>query len=63
MNRNCVYGPENRISESLGAISDPELSGSGIKTSGIYPIFRTSVGSLLVLKNLLSTKIAAIMLE
>ena len=29
-----------------GAISDPELSGSGIKTSGIYPIFRTSVGSL-----------------
>ena len=29
--------------EVLEAISDPELSGSGRKTSGIYPIFRTSV--------------------
>ena len=33
--------PENWMSEALGALSDPELSGSGKKTSGIYPIFRT----------------------
>jgi len=37
---------EYRISEALGAISDPKISGSGTKISGIYPIFRTSVGSL-----------------
>ena len=41
--------PENRISEIFGALSDTELSGSGKKTSGFYPIFRTSVGPLLFL--------------
>ena len=39
--------PENQISEVLGALSDPELSGSGKKTSGIYPIFRTYVVPLI----------------
>ena len=45
---------ENQISEVLGALSDPELSGSGTKTSGIYPIFRTSVVSLIFLIILMS---------
>ena len=44
-----AYTIEFRIPVALGALSDSKLSGSGTKTSGIYPIFRTSVGSLFTL--------------
>ena len=45
----ALHDLEFRISEALGALSDPKLSGSGTETSGIYPNFRTSDGSLVLM--------------
>ena len=51
----ALHDMEFRISEALGALSDPKLSGFGTETSGIYPNFRTSDGSLNICQNDSST--------